>query len=208
MYSNRPQCSHSSTSLQPLKSVSWPFRRLSPPRRSLQKALPCFYLRIATRYPDRPITEGTLQRSRIWTGFPRHLGPARSPTISPGSPDRQPTRPSSPARDLPPGPPDRGRYAPIVPDRHESLSGSSLVGSLSIVTGSPDRRPTGPLPPSQDLPSRSPDHGGHAPIVLYRPEFSDRPDPAGSLSLLIDRTSSSLLHHLSPRSVSKPDRLS
>ena len=71
--------------------------------------------------------------------FPSHLGAAGSPPIAPGSPDRQPTRPSSSARNLSFGPPGRGMYAPTVPDRRESPSNSSSVGSPSIVTGSPDR---------------------------------------------------------------------
>ncbi|CAI5731149.1 unnamed protein product [Peronospora destructor] len=81
--------------------------------------------------PDRP-------------GSPRHLGPTGSPTIAPGSPDRPPTRPSSPSRDLPPGSPDRGLYAPIVPDRNESSSHLSPAGSPAIAPGLPDRQPTRP----------------------------------------------------------------
>ena len=88
--------------------------------------------------PDRP-------------GSPSHLGPARSLTTVTGSPDRRPTRPSSPARDLSPRSPGPEWYAPIVPDRpgspsHFGSAGSTTIatGSLSIVTGSPDR-PSEPL---------------------------------------------------------------
>ena len=84
-------------------------------------------------FPDRP-------------GSPSHLGPARSFTTVTGSPDRRPTRPSSPARDLSPRSPGPEWYAPIVPDRpgspsHLGSAGSTTIatGSFSIVTGSPDR---------------------------------------------------------------------
>ena len=66
-------------------------------------------------------------------GSPSHLGPAGSPTTVTGSPDRRPTRPSSPARDLSPRLPDHGRYTPIVPDRPEFFDYSGPAGSLSIL---------------------------------------------------------------------------
>uniref|UniRef100_A0AAV1VHM8 Uncharacterized protein n=1 Tax=Peronospora matthiolae TaxID=2874970 RepID=A0AAV1VHM8_9STRA len=111
--------------------------------------------------PDRP-------------GSPRHLGPAGSPTIATGSPDRRPTRPSFPARDLPSGSPDRGWYAPIVPDQHESLSNPRSVGSLSTDAELSDRSsepfplPTPPAAPDasrSDVPAANESRERSAPAV-------------------------------------------
>ena len=70
--------------------------------------------------PDRDPSPGSPDRGGHTPTFPdrlgspRHLGPVGLPTIAMGSPDRRPTRPSSPALELPSGSPDRGRYAPTA----------------------------------------------------------------------------------------------
>uniref|UniRef100_A0AAV1TBN6 Uncharacterized protein n=1 Tax=Peronospora matthiolae TaxID=2874970 RepID=A0AAV1TBN6_9STRA len=111
--------------------------------------------------PDRP-------------GSPRHLGPTGSPTIPTGSPDRQPTRPSSPSRDSPSRSLDRGWYAPIVPDQHESLSNPRSVGSLSTAAELSDRSsepfplPTPPGAPDasrSDIPAANESRERSAPAV-------------------------------------------
>ena len=124
-------------------------------------------------FPDRP-------------GSPSHLGPARSFTTVTGSPDRRPTRPSSPARDLSPRSPGPEWYAPIVPDRPGSPSRLGLAGSTTIATGSPDRQPTRPSSPARDLSPKSPDHGRYAPIVPDRPGRGvGHGRPRGSLAQLV-----------------------
>uniref|UniRef100_A0AAV1VNR9 Uncharacterized protein n=1 Tax=Peronospora matthiolae TaxID=2874970 RepID=A0AAV1VNR9_9STRA len=111
--------------------------------------------------PDRP-------------GSPRHLGPTGSPTNPTGSPDRQPTRPSSPSRDSPSRSPERGWYAPIVPDQHESLSNPRSVGSLSTDAELSDRSsepfplPTPPAAPDasrSDIPAANESRERSAPAV-------------------------------------------
>ena len=66
-------------------------------------------------------------------GSPNHLGPAESPSIVMGSPDRRSTGSLSLARDLSSGSPDHEENAQTVPDRSKFSDHTDPAGSLSML---------------------------------------------------------------------------
>ena len=151
---------------------------------SLINFVPSTQVHLMASPTSPPISPISSEGSTMSLSSDRDRSPG-SPTIPTGSPDRQPTRPSSPSRDQPSRSSDRGWYAPIVPDQHESLSNPRLVGSLSTDAGLSDRSSEPcPLP----TPPAAPD--------------ASRPDPSSagqvqacSIVLVQDRGPSSIVFH-------------